>query len=113
MFELLKKSILAGIGAVVVTKDKVQEATRKFVEEGKMTTEEAERLADDLVRSGERQWEEINNRMQDSMRKWTDNMDMVRRREFQELRARLEILDQRVAILEENQKREQGIITEF
>jgi len=104
MFELIKKSLLAGIGAVVVTKDKVQEATRSFVEEGKISTEEAERLADDLVRSGERQWEDFNARLSERMKKWVDNLDLVRDREFRELKARVEMLEQRVSVLE-NERR--------
>jgi polyhydroxyalkanoate synthesis regulator phasin len=110
MFELLKKSILAGIGAVVLTTERVQEATKRFVEEGKMSTDEAEKLADDLLRSGERQWDEVSSRMQEAMRKWVQNMDLVQRKDYLEMRARLEMLEQRVALLEEGQRRQSGVV---
>jgi polyhydroxyalkanoate synthesis regulator phasin len=105
MFDFIRKSVLAGIGAVVLTKEKVQEATRSLVEEGKMSTDEAERLADDLVKSGERQWDELNHRISEMMKRWVDNMDLVRDREFMELKARVEMLEQRVSLMESERLR--------
>lgn len=110
MLELLKKSLLAGIGAVVVTKDKVQEATRSFVEEGKISTEEAESLAEDLVKSGERQWEDLNARLSERMKKWGDNLDFAREKELLELKARVEMLEQRLSALEELGRKQTGAV---
>ncbi len=67
MLELMKKGLMAGIGAVVLTTEKVQETVRKLVEEGKISTEEGEKLAQELVKTGQHQWEEISysNRRED------------------------------------------------
>ncbi len=108
MLELIKKSILAGIGAVVVTAEKVQDATKRLVEEGKLSTEEAERLADELVKSGERQWDEISGKLNDSVKRGMDSLDFVRRKEFQDLRARVELLEQRIIVLEDAYRQEKG-----
>jgi len=62
MIDLIKKSLYAGIGAVVLTKEKIQEMTRRLVEDGKITSEESEKLAEEMVKSGERQWEEMSRR---------------------------------------------------
>jgi polyhydroxyalkanoate synthesis regulator phasin len=99
MLELIKKSMLAGIGAAVVTADKVLEATRKFVEEGKLSPTEAEKLAEDLVKSGEKELEEMNARFQASLKKVSDNLEIVRKKEFQELKARVAFLEERVRLL--------------
>ncbi|MFZ2444785.1 MAG: hypothetical protein WAW37_00365 [Syntrophobacteraceae bacterium] len=108
MLELLKKSFMAGLGAVVVTADKVREATRKLVEEGKISTDEAEKLTEDLVKSGERQWEDFNNKFQSSMRKFSENVDMARKKELQDLTARVELLEQRLGLLEETHRGQSG-----
>ena len=113
MLELIKKGLLAGIGAVVVTKDKVQEATRSFVHEGKISTEEAEKLAEDLVKSGEHQWEELNARLSERMKKWGDNLDFAREKELQELKARVEMLEERVADLEASRRKATGAEDEY
>jgi polyhydroxyalkanoate synthesis regulator phasin len=100
MFELIRKSILAGIGVAVVTKEKIEEATRHFVKEGKLSTEEAEKFADEMIKSGEREMDEMNSRISEAMKKWADNIEIVRKKEFQELSGRLDILERRLSALE-------------
>ncbi|MCE5245192.1 MAG: phasin family protein [Desulfobacteraceae bacterium] len=105
MFDLFRKGLLAGIGAIVLTTEKVQEIAHRMVEEGKMSTEEAEKMAEELIQSGERQWDEINSRIAETLKKWTENANIVTRKEFEELKARVEILDQRVILLEDSQRK--------
>lgn len=100
MLELLKRGMFAGIGAVVLTRDKIRETTRMLVEEGKLSTDEAEKLTEDLVKSGEREWEEINSKLQSSFKKISENLEVVRRKEFADLKARVELLEQRLSQLE-------------
>ncbi len=102
MLELLRKSVLAGLGAVVITRDKVREATRMFVEEGKISTEEAEKLTEDLVKSGERQWEDFNTKFQSTFKKFSENLEVARMKELKELQAKVELLEQRICTLEQN-----------
>ena len=66
MLELIKKSLLAGVGAVVVTKQKVMETTEHLVKEGKLSTSEAEKLSEELVKSGGRQCEEMSTKLQET-----------------------------------------------
>jgi polyhydroxyalkanoate synthesis regulator phasin len=100
MLELMKKGLMAGIGAVVLTTEKVQETIRKLVEEGKLSTEEGEKLAQDLVKTGERQWEEITSAIAEKTKKWSDSVEVVKREEFEQLKARVESLDQRLTKIE-------------
>ncbi len=96
MLELMKKGLMAGIGAVVLTSEKVQEIVRKLVEEGKISTEEGEKLAQDLVKTGERQWEEITAAISEKTKKWSESTEVVKREEFEQLKARVEALEQRL-----------------
>jgi len=104
MFDLIKKSILAGIGAAVLTKEKIEEATRHLVKEGKLSTDEAERLAEDLVKSGEREVDELNSKISEAMKKVVDNVEIIRKKEFQELSTRVAALEQRITQLESADK---------
>ncbi len=108
MLELLKKGMFAGIGAAVLTRDKIREATRMLVEEGKLSSEEADKLAEDLASSGEREWEEINSKFQSSFKKISENLEVVRKKEFSELKARVELLEKRLNLLDETHSRESG-----
>ncbi len=100
MLDLLRKSFFAGLGAVVVTADKVRDATRKLVEEGKLSTDEAEKLTEDLVKSGQRQWDEF----QSSLKKWSESADIARMKDLQDLQARVELLEQRIKLLEDTHR---------
>jgi polyhydroxyalkanoate synthesis regulator phasin len=108
MLELLKKGMFAGIGAALLTRDKIREATRMLVEEGRLSSEEAEKLTEDLVNSGEREWEEINSKFQSSFKKISKNLEVVRKKDFEDLKARVELLEQRLSLLEETRSRESG-----
>ena len=106
MFDLLKKGLLAGIGVMALTAEKVHEVTRSMVEEGKLSTEEAERLAEELIQSGEKQWEEVNSRIHEAVRKWSEKENIIKRKELEELKTRIEQLEGRVQKLEEAANRE-------
>ena len=101
MLEIIKKSLLATLGAAVVTREKVEEATRGWVEEGKISRAEAERLAEDLVESGQHQWLEIQTRVSEMVRKGLDTFDIGSKKEFQDLKARVEELERRLTQLQE------------
>jgi polyhydroxyalkanoate synthesis regulator phasin len=103
MLELIRKGLMAGIGAVVLTTEKIQESVKKLVEEGKISTEEGEKLAQELVKSGERQWDEITTKMADTTKKWSEGMEYAKRKDIEELKERLEKVEQRLAVMEKGQ----------
>ncbi|MEN8829886.1 MAG: hypothetical protein ABF322_06185 [Lentimonas sp.] len=57
MIELVKKTMLAGVGLAVVTKDKVLESLDELVEKGKLTKEEASAMSDKIVEEGKNETE--------------------------------------------------------
>lgn len=101
MLELIRKGLLASLGAVVMTKERVEKATKSLVEEGKLSREEADNLAEELIRSGERQWEEIQASLSENIRKAVERVDVARRSELDALKDRVENLEKRLAMLEE------------
>jgi polyhydroxyalkanoate synthesis regulator phasin len=103
MLEMIRKGFMAGIGAVVLTAEKIQEVVKKLVEEGKITTEEGEKLAQDLVKSGERQWEEISAKIAEKSKRFAEGLEPARSPEYDELKARIESLEQRLAEIEKGQ----------
>jgi polyhydroxyalkanoate synthesis regulator phasin len=100
MLEMIRKSLLATLGAAVVTKEKVEEATRSWVDEGKISRSEAERLAEDLVESGQHQWQEIQTRVSEMVRKGLDTLDIGSKKEFRDLQARVADLERRLVQLQ-------------
>jgi polyhydroxyalkanoate synthesis regulator phasin len=99
MLELLKKGLFAGIGAVVLTTEKIQDSIKRLVEEGKITTEEGEKLTDDLIKSGERQWDEINAKIAEKSKSVSQSLDLVRKKELEALKARVERIEQHLGLI--------------
>jgi polyhydroxyalkanoate synthesis regulator phasin len=98
--EALKKILLAGLGGVVVTGDKLEELKKKLVKENKMSEKEAKSLIDDLVEAGEGQWKEFEKSAKEMLRKRLDSMDVADRKEVEILKTRIESLERRVSALE-------------
>jgi polyhydroxyalkanoate synthesis regulator phasin len=57
MIDLVKKTMLAGIGLAVVTKDKVLESLDELVQKGKLTKEEAAAMSEKIVEEGKTETE--------------------------------------------------------
>lgn len=52
MIDLIKKSMLAGIGAAVVTKENAQQTLDEWVQKGKVSADEAKDMASKIVDQG-------------------------------------------------------------
>ncbi|MFP4037712.1 MAG: phasin family protein [Desulfobacteraceae bacterium] len=99
--DTIKKGFLAGLGAVLLTRDKIDRVVENLVSEAKINREEAEKLRDDLIDAGEKQWSDMEKRILDIVKKSVDQIDIARKSEVEELRSRVVNLEKRLAILEQ------------
>jgi len=111
MLELIRTTVLAGLGAGVITRDRAEEIVNRMVEEGTVTEEQAKRLVGDLLDSGSRQWEEVQAGLGNSLRQALDSLDLPQQKEVAGLARRLEKAEQRIAMLERrlDQLRDAGV----
>ncbi len=100
VLELIRTTVLAGLGAGVITKEKAEQVMDRLVDEGKVTADEAKQLVNDLLESGSRQWQEVQDGLNNTVRQALDAMDLPRKPEVAELARRLEKAEQRIAMLE-------------
>ena len=54
MFDLIKKTMLTGVGLAAMTKDKIEELAKELTEKGKLTEKEGKDLVDDLLKKSEK-----------------------------------------------------------
>jgi len=101
MLEEVRKNLLAGLGAVLLTKDKIEEITRRLVNEARLSREDADRLADELYQAGQRQWASMETSIKDAVRKTLYSMDIGSRQEIDKLKAKVDNLQKRVDLLED------------
>lgn len=101
MLDMLQKGLLTGLGVALITREKVMEATRNLVEEGKITAEEAEELANDLLDEGRRQWKEVQGKITTAVRSGFETLDIGSHQDFHELQERFDNLEKRFSLLED------------
>jgi len=101
MLEEIRKNLMAGLGAVLLTKDKIEEITRRWVDEARLSREDAERLADELYRAGQPQWSAVESFIKDAVRRTLSSMDIASRRKLETLRDKVSNLQKRVDLLED------------
>ena len=68
MFELIKKTMLAGVGLAAVTKDKVEELARELTEKGEMSEKEGRELIDELLKKSEQARKDLETKVEDTVR---------------------------------------------
>ncbi len=93
MIETFKKTLLAGLGAAVVTKEKVQAGLDDFVKQGKISTADARALAEKIAAEGRREFEEASSKLGDKARDFASSLNG-------NCIARIEALEARVSALE-------------
>ena len=96
MFEMFKKSLFAGLGLAVVTKTKLEKVLEKLVEEGKMSREEAEKMGQELLESGEKQWDDFETKLKETVKGFLENMDLCKASDLKKLEKKVKALDMRL-----------------
>ncbi|NIO03449.1 MAG: hypothetical protein GTN74_02220 [Proteobacteria bacterium] len=93
MFETIKKTVQASIGAAVLTRERIRKTLDKLVQEGKLSTEEAERLADRMIRDSKTELKSIQDRMVSLIQRGLGNLDFVSKKDFKVLEKRVKALE--------------------
>ncbi|MBW2195723.1 MAG: phasin family protein [Deltaproteobacteria bacterium] len=100
MLEEIKKGLLAGFGAVLLTKEKIDEVSRKLVNDAKLSKEDAQKLAKELIETGDRRWQDLEKTVTENVRKGLDAFGIGNQNKLQELKDRVEELEKRVKTIE-------------
>ena len=93
MIETFKKTLLAGLGAAVVTREKIQEGLEDFVKQGKITAAEARDMGEKIAENGRREFDLASAKLGEKARDMMASFDG-------KCLARIEELEVRVAALE-------------
>ena len=102
MLELIRKSLLTGLGAGVITKERAEQAIKDLVEQGKLKAEDSKQLIDKLLGSGTQQWEEVQTGVAEAVHKALDSADVARRSQVEALARRIESIEERMKMLEDD-----------
>jgi polyhydroxyalkanoate synthesis regulator phasin len=96
MIDLVKKTMLAGVGMAVVTKDKVLESLDELVEKGKLTKDEAAAMSDKIVEEGRTETEKAKVEASKLFNEMLHRANVVTKDQYEALLARVTALEGRL-----------------
>ena len=93
MIDTIKRTLLAGVGAAVITKEKVEAAMEDWVKQGKVSATEARHVAEKIAEQGRHEFETLSQELNEKLREKFSGAE----RRTQE---RIDALEARIAALE-------------
>ena len=103
MFDLIKKTLLTGVGLAAMTKDKIEELAKELTEKGKLTEKEGKDLVDDLLKKSEKAKKDLEAQIERVVKDTMKKMNIPSGEELSNLTKRVKKLE---TVLKE--KRSQG-----
>jgi len=97
MIETIKKTLLAGLGATVITAERVEQAMGDLIEKGKLNAEEARDVANKVVEQGKEEWENSRQEMASIFEKFLQEAKLVTREQLEALGKRIDDLEEKLA----------------
>ncbi len=85
MIDLIKKTMLAGVGLAAMTKDKVEELAEELTEKGELSEKEAKELVEDLLERSKQAKKDLNKKMEDVVTKVLKKMDVATKKDIARL----------------------------
>ncbi|HLM34010.1 MAG TPA: hypothetical protein VK285_08055 [Gaiellaceae bacterium] len=98
--DFLEKTLLAGLGAVALTKERADDLVDELTKRGRMTGEEAREVVDELTHRWRGDAMRFSERAGSTISGLSRELGLVTRREWEELELRLAQVEHRLRLLE-------------
>jgi polyhydroxyalkanoate synthesis regulator phasin len=100
----LKSVLLAGLGALGYTKEKLQGLVEGMVEKGELTREQGEKVIGGWVERGKEEQAGLSTRISEELQKLVTKLHLVTREDLERLTARVAELEKRAGVAPGNGK---------
>lgn len=92
MIELVKKVLLTGVGVAALSKEKIEDLAKDFVEKGKMTEQEGKKLVDQLLSSSDEARQDLQKQIEGKVQAVLEKMDLAKKSDLEALKMEIEEL---------------------
>jgi polyhydroxyalkanoate synthesis regulator phasin len=92
MLDLIKKTMLTGIGIAMKTKDELEELVKEIVKKGEMSENEGKSFLDDLKNKSEKAQKEFEEKIESKFKDLLKNADIATRDEVNDLKNEIQEL---------------------
>ena len=96
MLEMIHKILYTGIGLAAMTEQKAKEIAEDLEKRGELSSEEGKKLTQELIDKARKQTEHLKKTINDEVDKIANKCGWVRQQEIEDLKRRLEQLENRV-----------------
>src|SRR5690349_18995275 len=96
MFELIKKSLLTGVGLAVMTKEKVEELGKELSAQAKLSENEGKEFVDSLLKQSEDARKDFESRISSAVQKAVSTLNLASKDEVARLSARVDELSSKL-----------------
>ena len=93
MFDIIKKTMLTGVGLAAMTRDKIEEMAKELTEKGEMTEKEGRELVDELVKKSEKAKKDLETKMEGIAEKVLGKMNLATKEDMSKIEKRLKRLE--------------------
>ena len=97
MFDLIKKTLLTGVGLAVMTKDKVEELGKELASQAKLSEHEGKEFVDHLLQQSETARKDFEGRLNTAVQKAVSSLNLASKDEVAKLSAKVEELTAKLA----------------
>ncbi len=95
MIELVKKTLLTGVGVAALSKEKIEDLAKDLIEKGKMTEQEGKKLVDQLLSSSEEARQDLQKQIEEKIQAVLEKMDLAKKSDFDALKLEIEELQKK------------------
>jgi len=103
MIDLLRKILVAGIGAAVLTREKVEGLVDELVKRGEIASKEGPKLVKELLKESQKAKKELEEKIEEATQKTLKKLRLATRAEIEELKVKLEKLEKKIGKMEEKE----------
>jgi len=93
MLDAIKKTVLAGIGATVVTVEMLEESLNELVEKGKISTDDAKEMAEKIIGNGKKEYEDARVQVEGWFEEMINKAGLVKKSRLKAMENRLDELE--------------------
>lgn len=101
--DLVRRSILLGLGAVSVTHEKAERLVDELVKKGEMSREEARSFVDQIVERGKQEKDEVQRMIKEEFGQWRENVGVATRADIARLEEQIKKLEEKLDQLSHGQ----------
>lgn len=98
MIELLRKSMLTGLGLAVLTKDKIEELGREMIKQGEVSEKEGKEFLDELMNKSEQARGDFQKQVDQFVKDAVAKLHLASREDVAELKQRIERLEEALKV---------------